>query len=107
MAILDERDEQEVSQNKAIRGYIVRSLTKGPNYSLLVRQITNAMVAAGLIITPDISKYLDYLQEAGYIEFVDRSVNAYNAYRKEGVIRLTRRGVDLVENTVNDPGVDV
>ena len=29
MAILDELTEQEVSKNKAIRGYIVRALAKG------------------------------------------------------------------------------
>lgn len=37
----------------------------------------------------------------------DRSVNAYNAYRKDSIIKLTRKGVDLVEGTINDPGIDV
>ena len=45
MAIYDELTEQEIKQNKAIRGYIVRALAKGSNNSLLVRQITNALVA--------------------------------------------------------------
>ena len=75
MAILDELTEQEVSKNKAIRGYI--------------------------------SKPIEYLQEAGYVTFTDRSVNAYNAYRKDSIIKLTRKGVDLVEGTINDPGIDV
>ena len=51
MAILDELTEQEVSKNKAIRGYIVRALAKGSQNALLVRQITNALVADGLIAT--------------------------------------------------------
>lgn len=80
MAILDELTEQEVSKNKAIRGYIVRALAKGSQNALLVRQITNALVADGLIYSPDISKPIEYLQEAGYVTFTDRSVNAYNAY---------------------------
>ena len=100
MAILDELTEQEVSKNKAIRGYIVRALAKGS-------QITNALVADGLIYSPDISKPIEYLQEAGYVTFTDRSVNAYNAYRKDSIIKLTRKGVDLVEGTINDPGIDV
>ena len=66
MAILDELTEQEVSKNKAIRGYIVRALAKGSQNALLVRQITNALVADGLIYSPDISKPIEYLQEAGY-----------------------------------------
>jgi len=31
----------------------------------------------------------------------------YNAYRKDSIIKLTRKGVDLVEGTINDPGIDV
>ena len=107
MAIIDELTEQEVSKNKAIRGYIVRALAKGSQNALLVRQITNALVADGLIYSPDISKPIEYLQEAGYVTFTDRSVNAYNAYRKDSIIKLTRKGVDLVEGTINDPGIDV
>ena len=48
-----------------------------------------------------------YLQEAGYIAFTGRTANAYNAYRRDAVVKLTRKGVDLVEGTIDDPGVDV
>lgn len=104
---MDEQMELEVRQNKAIRGYIIRSLVKGHQNSLLLRQITNSLVADGLIVSPDISKYLDYLLEAKYICFTDKKVNAYNAYRKDAVIKLTKSGVDLVEGTIEDPGVDI
>ena len=107
MAIVDEMTEQEINRNKAIRGYIVRSLAKGNQNALLVRQITNALVADGLIYSPDISKHIEYLEEAGYIVFTSRSANAYNAYRKDAVIKLTRKGVDLLEDTIQDPGVNV
>ncbi len=107
MAIMDELTEQEVSKNKAIRGYIIRALAKGNKNTLLVRQITNALVADGLIYSPDISKHIEYLEEAGYIVFTSRTANAYNAYRKDAVIKLTRKGVDLLESTIDDPGVDV
>lgn len=107
MAIMDELTEQEVSKNKAVRGYIIRALAKGNQNTLLVRQITNALVADGLIYSPDISKHLEYLEEAGYIAFTNRTANAYNAYRKDAVIKLTRKGVDLLESTIDDPGVDV
>lgn len=65
------------------------------------------MMADSLIISPDISKYLDYLQDAGYIEFTNKKVTAYTAYAKDAVIRLTKSGVDLAEGTIEDPGVDV
>ncbi|EPR07772.1 hypothetical protein [Ruminiclostridium papyrosolvens] len=104
---MDDMSELEVSRNKAIRGYIIRSLVKGHQNTLLLRQITNALVADGMIVSPDISKPLDYLLEGGYITFVDKAVNAYNAYRKDAVIKLTKKGVDLVESTIEDAGVDV
>lgn len=107
MGMMEEMEEMEVGRNKAIRGYIVRSLAKGNANALLVRQITNALVADGLIYSPDISKHLEYLGAGGYIEFTDRAVNAYNAYRKDAVIKLTKQGVDLVEGTIDEPGVDV
>jgi len=99
--------ETAAAQNKAIRGYILRSLVKGSQYRLYVRQIVNSLLASAMIVSPDISKHLAYLQEAGYIEFVTPKTNAYNAYTKEGVIRLTREGIDLVEGTVEDDGVDI
>lgn len=107
MEIYDELTEQEIKQNKAIRGYIVRALAKGAKNSLLVRHITNALLADNLITVPDISKQLSYLEDGGYIEFTDTRANAYNAYRRDAVIQLTKAGVDLVEGTTDDPGVDV
>lgn len=107
MGIMDEMTEEEVDRNKAIRGYIIRSLAKGNQNTLLVRQITNALLADGLIVSPDISKHIDYLKEAGYITFPDKSVTSYTIYRRDGAIKLTKAGVDLVEGTTSDPGVDV
>ena len=113
MAFMDETTELEVEKNKAIRGYIVRALARGNNGALLVRQIVNALMADNLIITPDIGKYLKYLEDGGYIEFTSRSkmhfrsVNAYNAYRKDAVVQLTKKGIDLVEDTIQDGGVNV
>lgn len=105
---MDDREQAEVLHNKAVRGYIIRSLVKGYNNSALTRQISNAMLAAGLIISPDITKHLDYLADADYIEFTDQKlVTAYSAYAKDAVIRLTKEGVDLAECTIEDPGVDI
>ena len=87
MAYFDDMTEQEIRQNKAIRGYIVRALAKGNQNSLLVRQVTNALLADNLITVPDISKQLSYLEDGGYIEFTDRRATAYNAYRRDAVIR--------------------
>lgn len=104
---MDEREMAEIQHNKAVRGYIIRSLVKGYNNTALTRQLSNSMIAAGLIISPDISKYLNYLEDAGYIEFTNLKITAYNAYAKDAIIRLTKEGVDLAEGTTEDPGVDI
>lgn len=104
---MTDEERHEVERNKGIRGYIIRCLVKGYNNTALVRQVSNAMMGANLIITPDISKHLAYLKDAGYIEFTDQRVTAYTAYARDAVIRLTREGVDLVEGTTEDPGVAV
>lgn len=104
---MNDLEKAEIRQNKAIRGYIIRCLVKGYNNTVLTRQLSNAMIAAGLVISPDISKYLDYLQGAGYIEFTDEKVTAYTAYANDAVIKLTKEGVDLAEGTIEDNGVDV
>ena len=106
MTVTDlERDE--VRQNKAVRGYIIRSLVKGTRNTLCVRQLSNTMIAAGIIISPDIGKYLDYLEDAGYIEFTDEKITSYTAYAEDAMVRLTKEGVDLVEGTIEDAGVDI
>lgn len=97
-------EQAEVQHNKAIRGYIIRCLVKGFNNTALTRQISNSMMAAGLILSPDIGKHLDYLEDAGYIEYTDEKVTAY---AKDAVIKLTKEGVDLAEGTIEDPGVDI
>ena len=80
---------------------------KGYNNTALTRQMSNAMMAANIIISPDISKHLNYLHGAGYIEFTSEKVTAYTAYSEDAVVRLTKKGVDLAEGTIDDPGVDV
>lgn len=51
---MDDRELAEIQHNKAVRGYIIRSLVKGYNNTALTRQLSNSMIAAGLIVSPDI-----------------------------------------------------
>ena len=104
---MDDLERTEVSQNKSNRGFIMRSLPRGFNYSASVRSLSNAMMSDGRIYTPDISKLLDYLVSAGYVRFTDKKINSYTAYRNDAVVQLTKEGIDLVEATIEDPGVDI
>lgn len=97
----------QIKKNKAIRGYIMRSLAKGYSNTLLCRQLVNVMINDGIIISPDISKHLDYLTDKEYIEFTNTKVNSYTAYANDAVIKLTAKGTDLIEGTLEDAGVDI
>lgn len=61
----------------------------------------------GTIIVPDISKQVDYLIKGGYVCFVDQKITAYSKYAEDGVIELTKEGIDLIEGTIEDDGVDI
>lgn len=102
-----EMEQEEIRRNKAIRGYIIRCLVKGHNYTAATRAIAGAMYGAGLILSPDISKHVDYLVDAGYVEVTDGKIKAYRTYADDAILKLTKDGVDLAEGTIEDPGVDV
>lgn len=99
--------EFQVEQNKAVRGFILRALVRGNNYTLLCRQVSNLLISKNLVISPDIGEFLQYLFGKGYIQFTDKKVSSINAYRNDAAIQLTPKGVDLVEGTEDDPGVDI
>lgn len=93
--------------NREVRGFIVRLLANCQNNTAPVVQISNVLMQRNLIISPDISKYLDYLHEKGYIRFLPERVTAYNAYAKDATVKLTCDGYDLYDQTKDDDGVDV
>lgn len=103
---MDQRMEAEATKNKEIRGYIIRSLVMGSNNSLMVQTIANALAGSNyILVQDDIGKHLDYLRDKGYIELSPQKIRSYEAYRRGAVIRLTPKGVDLVEGTIEDAGV--
>ena len=104
---MDDLERTEVSQNKSNRGFIMRSLARGFNYSASVHIFFFYFMSYWVIYTPDISKLLDYLVSAGYVRFTDKKINSYTAYRNDAVVQLTKEGIDLVEATIEDPGVDI
>ena len=84
--------------NASIRGYIMRCLVKGYHFSCLAKDVSNRLLANGLVDTPDISNHLYYLEQCQLIEFTDKSVDAFQALKRDAVIRLTAEGIRFIEN---------
>lgn len=100
--------QNQGGQNASIRGYIMRMLVKGRHNSLMVRRISNDLIRDGLIGEPDIWEPLKYLADMGLIEFTDKRLTPYTAVERDGVARLTTKGVRFIENG-GDPesGIDL
>lgn len=98
---------RERDRSRAIRGYIIRCLIRSCNNTALTKHLSNSLFMQGYIMSPDIKKYIDYLVNGGYIEFTDKKVKAYTIYADDAVVKLTNKGINLAEGTIEDPGVEM
>ena len=98
--------EQIGNHNAAIRGYILRMLVKGYHNALAVRRISNSLSRDGLISEPGIWEPLKYLYDMGFIEFTNKKITPDNAYERDGVARLTTKGIRFIESG-GDPEVGI
>ena len=99
------KDKMQAIQNKQIRGAILWLLSATDPTPTPVNSVVNALLSDGRITTPDVSKHISYLQHRGYIE-----VKAVpSPYTQPGLeyLKLTSTGVDVLEETITDAGVDV
>ena len=97
--------EEAGRHNATIRGYILRMLVKGRQHSLMVRRISNDLMKDGLVSD---SEPLKYLADMGLIEFTDVHITPYTAYERDGVARLTTKGIRFIENGGEDEaGIDL
>lgn len=104
---LSDYENQEYKRDREVRGYIIRCLIRSCNNAALTKHLSNALFIQGLIMSPDIKKYIDYLVKGGYVEFADKRVKAYTIYADDAVVRLTNKGINLAEGMIEDPGVEM
>ena len=99
-----------VNANKRIRGKILMLLYSVAPGPVEVRTITNSLLDAGSISVPDLARQVDYLAGKGYVTVIDEE-DAEKLLRGQvpvdAFLKLTPTGIDLVEGTIEDLGVDV
>ena len=102
-------DKLKAIETKTARGRILRLLHivyPGPAEG---RTITNIMIQEGRPVA-DMAKYIDYLVHKGYVKAISEE---HAEQILKGVVpptaffKLTPHGVDLLEGTIKDPGVDL
>ena len=99
-------ENQQAQQNKTVRGYIMRMLAGSAQNTLLCHQLSRKLIEDKLTGSPDISKHLEYLHQKGYVQFVGKET-AYTIQTNDGPVSLTAAGIDLMEGSIADPGVDI
>jgi len=98
-------EPMQVIINKQARGAILKALELTHPTPTLSTSICEIMTQIGLIVNPDISDHIDYLKGKGYIEV--KEVNSKVLSMSVVSLKLTPKGVDLLEETISDPGVDL
>jgi DNA-binding MarR family transcriptional regulator len=99
-----------VKANKRTRGEILALLYAVQPTPVESRTITNALLEKNYVSIPDIAQHLDYLTGKGYIKFIseeDAEKLLRGVVPPSSFVKLTPKGIDLVENTIEDAGVDV
>ncbi|WP_427340619.1 hypothetical protein [Caloranaerobacter sp. DY30410] len=95
-------DQTQVMKNKRMRGQILRTLTLFYPSSTSVREVKTALITRGMTAGADVTKYLCYLEDKGYIR---RNDGMLKDVEDDDQIELTAKGIDLIEGTIEDPGV--
>lgn len=92
--------------NKRLRGEIIHMLHLAYPNPMETRTLNDVLRDAGYPVIGDISPHLDYLEDKGYIR-IDHNEDAKLVSAPVTLCKLSAKGVDLAEYTIEDPGVDV
>jgi DNA-binding PadR family transcriptional regulator len=94
--------DARIKNRKRLRGYILKALHLFYPSPALVESLQTSMLATYIPESVDIKPYLHYLADRGYIEIKKTSTDFGLPLTH---VKLTSRGVDVLEGTITDPGV--
>lgn len=94
----------QVIKNKRLRGQVLRTLSLFYPSAVDVGTIKSALLTRGITVSAEAAIVLHYLADKGYIRIKKAEVNEVE---DSDLVELTAKGVDLIEGTVNDAGVDM
>ena len=75
-----------------------------------IRTITNSLLESNMVSVPSIAQHIDYLSGKKYIQVIGEDAAEqilHGVVPPSAFVKLTPTGVDLVEGTIEDQGVDV
>lgn len=99
-----------VAANKRVRGEIIALLYSVQPVPVEIRTIINSLLESNMVSVPSIAQHIDYLSGKNYIKVIGEDAAEQilrGVVPPSAFVKLTPTGVDLVEGTVEDKGVDV
>lgn len=99
-----------VAANKRVRGEILALLYSVQPVPVEIRTITNSLLESNMVSVPSIAQHIDYLSGKKYIRVIGEDAAEQilqGVVPPSAFVKLTPTGVDLVEGTIEDQGVDV
>lgn len=94
--------------NKRIRGWVVRILQRAYPAGIEDANIYKQLHELGYEVTKkDFEANIAYLKEDGFLEEKKFGESGFNAVLINRILKLTTKGIDIVEGTVKDEGVSL
>lgn len=94
----------QVMKNKRLRGQVLRTLSLFYPTAVDVGTIKSALLTRGITVSAETATVLHYLADKEYIRIIEAKITEIE---DSDLVELTAKGVDLIEGTVNDAGVDM
>lgn len=101
---MNHADGVQVAKNKMLRGQFLRTVALFYPAPITLKNLKTSLLTKGMTVEADVAKVVTYLADKGYIRFQPGTIQGFE---DDDTIELTATGVDLIEGTISDPGVDM
>ena len=100
-------DKMAIVRRKCARGALLTLLYGNPGAAIMARTLEYALMQDDPHISTEIGTHLFYLMDKGYIKAYigEEQADTMKDPPREALIRLTAKGMDLMEGTIEDEGV--
>lgn len=101
---MNHTDGVQVTRNKMLRGQFLRTIALFYPSQISLKNLKTSLLTKGMTVEADVAKVVSYLKDKGYIRFTQGCIQGFE---DDDMVELTAKGVDLIEGTISDPGVDM
>lgn len=91
----------KAKNKKRIRGYILKALNISYPTPTLLESLQSSILSTLYAESVDILPFIEYLSDRGYIQ-VNKKQTDIGKFK---YVKLTSKGIDLLEGTISDLGV--